>query len=102
MGYGNVVATGSLLRKDFLEEHQLIIPNTHLEKMIHFRPRAYANINRIVGNNIMYLANLMALGEWYIHVRRPFFNSQEFGHVIFSGLLDKLVLAKRPKQSYRR
>jgi UDP-N-acetylglucosamine/UDP-N-acetylgalactosamine diphosphorylase len=97
MGYGNVVAAGSLLRNDFLEENQLIIPKTHFAKMIHSRPRAYANIHRIVGNNIMYLANLMALNEWYLHVRRPFFDSQEFGPLIFSGLLDKLALAKKER-----
>jgi UDP-N-acetylglucosamine/UDP-N-acetylgalactosamine diphosphorylase len=39
----------------------------------------------------------MALEEWYIHVRRPFFDSQEFGQLIFSGLLDKLVLAKKER-----
>jgi len=97
MGYGNVVAAGSLLRNDFPEDNQLIIPKTHLAKTIHYRPKAYANIHRTVRNNIIYLANLMALEEWYIHVRRPFFDSQKFGHALFSGLLDKLVLAKKER-----
>ena len=97
MGYGNVVAAGSLVRNDYLEDNLLIMPKTHFAKTIHYRPRAYMNMNRIVGNNILYLANLMALEEWYIHVRRPFFDSQEFGQLIFSGLLDKLVLAKKER-----
>jgi UDP-N-acetylglucosamine/UDP-N-acetylgalactosamine diphosphorylase len=30
-------------------------------------------------------------------VRRPFFNSQEFGQLIFTGLLEKLSLAKKER-----
>ncbi len=97
MGYGNVVVAGSLLRSDFPEDNQLIIPKTHPAKTIPYRPRAYANIHRIVGNNILYLANLMALEEWYFHVRRPLLDTQEFGSVIFSGLLDKLGFAKKER-----
>jgi bifunctional UDP-N-acetylglucosamine pyrophosphorylase/glucosamine-1-phosphate N-acetyltransferase len=97
MGYGNVVAANSVLRNDFPEDNKLIVGKTHSAKTINFKPRAYANIPRIVGNNIMYIANLMALEEWYIHVRRPFFDSQEFGQLIFFGLLDKLALAKKER-----
>jgi UDP-N-acetylglucosamine/UDP-N-acetylgalactosamine diphosphorylase len=39
----------------------------------------------------------MALEEWYIYVRRPFLKLQEFGQLIFSGLLDKLALAKKER-----
>jgi bifunctional UDP-N-acetylglucosamine pyrophosphorylase/glucosamine-1-phosphate N-acetyltransferase len=97
MGYGNVVAANSVLRNDFPEDNKLIVGKTHSAKTINFKPRAYANIHRIVGNNIMYIANLMALEQWYIHVRRPFLDSQEFGQLIFSGLLDKLALAKKER-----
>jgi len=97
MGYGNVVAANSVLRNDFTDDNKLIIGKTHPGKTIDFRPRAYPNIRRIVENNIIYIANLIALEEWYIHVRRPFFDSQEFGQLIFSGLLDKLDLAKKER-----
>ena len=97
MGYGNVVAANSVLRKDFIEDNKLIVGKTHTGKTINFRPGAYPNIRRIVENNIIYIANLMALEEWYIHVRRPFFDSQEFGRLIFAGLLDKLTLAKKER-----
>ena len=97
MGYGNVVAANSVLRKDFIEDNKLIVGKTHTGKTINFRPGAYPNIRRIVENNIIYIANLMALEEWYIHVRRPFFDSQEFGRLIFDGLLDKLALAKKER-----
>ena len=97
MGYGNVVAANSVLRNDIPEDNRLIVGKTLLEKTTAFRPRSYPNIRRIVENNIIYIANLMALEEWYIDVRRPFFDSQEFGPLIFSGLLDKLGLAKKER-----
>jgi bifunctional UDP-N-acetylglucosamine pyrophosphorylase / glucosamine-1-phosphate N-acetyltransferase len=97
MGYGNVVAANSVLRKDFTDDNKLIVGRTHTGKTIHFKPSAYPNLRHIVENNIIYIANLMALEEWYIHVRRPFFDSQEFGKLIFAGLLDKLALAKKER-----
>lgn len=97
MGYGNVVAAGSVLRNDFPEDNKLIVGKTHSPKIINFAPRAYANLHRIVGNNVIYIANLMALEEWYVHVRRPFFDAQEFGRLIYAGLLDKLTLAKNER-----
>jgi bifunctional UDP-N-acetylglucosamine pyrophosphorylase/glucosamine-1-phosphate N-acetyltransferase len=97
MGYGNVVAANSILRNDFLEDNKLIVGKTYSAKTINYKPRVYANLRRIVGNNIIYIANLMALEEWYIHVRRTFLESQEFGQLIFSGLLDKLALAKKER-----
>jgi len=97
MGYGNVVAANSILRNDFLEDNKLIVGKAYSAKTINYKPRVYANLRRIVGNNIIYIANLMALEEWYIHVRRPFLESQEFGQLIFSGLLDKLALAKKER-----
>ncbi len=97
MGFGNVVAAGSILRNDVAEDNKLIVGKTHSPKTIDFTPRAYANLHRIVGNNITYLANLMALEEWYIHVRRPFLEAQELGGLMYAGLLDKLALAKKER-----
>jgi UDP-N-acetylglucosamine/UDP-N-acetylgalactosamine diphosphorylase len=97
MGYGNVIAAGSVLRHDVLEDGKLIVGKTHAGKTINFRPRSYPNIRRIAENNIIYISDLMALEEWYIHVRRPFLESQEFGRLIFAGLLDKVAMAKKER-----
>ncbi|MBN2125711.1 MAG: UDP-N-acetylglucosamine pyrophosphorylase [Deltaproteobacteria bacterium] len=97
MGYGNVVAANSVLRNDVIEDNKLIIGKTHSGKTINYRPKAYPNIRRILENNIIFLANLMALEDWYIHVRQPIFNSQEFGQLIFKGLLDKMALARKER-----
>ena len=97
MGYGNVVAANSVLRSDVTADNKLIVGKTYAAKTIDFKRGSYAGIRHIVENNIIYIANLMALREWYVHVRRPFFDSQEFGGLVFAGLLDKLALAKKER-----
>lgn len=97
LGYGNVVAAGTILRRDFLEDNRLIVGKPHRGAVIRFVPKSYPGLSRVVGNNLRYLANLLALEQWYIHVRRSFFNGQEFGELIYAGALDKLALAKRER-----
>ena len=94
MGYGNVVAAGSVLREDVPQENQFIISKKHPGKIIDTTPKTYNRLANIVRNNILYLANLIALEQWYVHVRQPFFNNQEFGDLLYDGLIDKLSLAK--------
>jgi bifunctional UDP-N-acetylglucosamine pyrophosphorylase/glucosamine-1-phosphate N-acetyltransferase len=94
IGYGNVVAAGSVLRKDADMENKLILSKSHPGMVVDLAPRAYPGLSRVVENNILYVANLIALEQWYIHVRRIFFEYQEFGHLIFQGVLEKLATAK--------
>jgi bifunctional UDP-N-acetylglucosamine pyrophosphorylase / glucosamine-1-phosphate N-acetyltransferase len=97
LGYGNIVAAGSILRQDVYAENKLIIGKSHPGAVINISPMTYVSISRIVENNIIYLANLVALEEWYIHVRQSFFKGQEFGDLIYAGVLDKLNLAKNER-----
>lgn len=97
IGYGNVVAAGSVLRSDILEEKMLVVGKTHHGKMVEFMANTYPNLNRIVRNNIVYLANLKALEQWYVQVRRPFFQMEELGNFVYEGALDKLGLAKKER-----
>ena len=99
LGYGTVVAAGSVVRNDVTQDKKLIIAQAHPGKVIDFIPHAYTNLSRIIGNNIIYLANLVALEQWYNHVRQPFFNKQEFGTLIYAGALEKLALAKKERVS---
>jgi UDP-N-acetylglucosamine/UDP-N-acetylgalactosamine diphosphorylase len=94
MGYGNIVAAGTILRNDVIDDNKLIIGKTHRGRIVDFIPRSYPRISRVVENNIIYLANLMALKQWYIHVRHMFFQRQEFGELIYDGTIDKILLAK--------
>lgn len=97
MGYGNVVAANSVLRNDYPGDNRLIVGKTQSGKAVAYRRRAYPNLRRVVENNLLYLANLRALEEWYLQIRRPFFDSQEFGPLIYAGALDQLTLAKKER-----
>lgn len=93
LGFGNVVAAGSILRKDYLEENKLIIGKTHRGKVIDFKRNYYSDIGRIVANNAIYLANLKALSDWYTHIRKEFLKNEEFGERIYEGLMEMLDTA---------
>jgi UDP-N-acetylglucosamine/UDP-N-acetylgalactosamine diphosphorylase len=94
LGYGTVVAAGSVVRDDVPEDKKLVIARAHPGAVKDFIAHAYKNLSRIIGNNVIYLANLAALEQWYRHVRQPFFKQQEFGTLIFAGAMEKLTMAK--------
>ncbi|MFO7599550.1 MAG: UDP-N-acetylglucosamine pyrophosphorylase [Candidatus Desulfacyla sp.] len=97
LNYGNVVAAGTILRKDVSECCKLIITKTYRAGVFPFVSDLYSGLSRILENNILYLANLAALEQWYIHVRQSFFHAQELGDLIYAGVLDKLALAKKER-----
>jgi len=94
VGFGTVVAAGSILRHDVLADGRLVVAASHPGLEREHVPRAYFNLPRVVANNIVYLANLVALEQWYVHVRRPFFAAQELGALVYDGALEMLALAK--------
>ena len=98
LGYGNVTAAGTILRKDVLETGRIIIGKTHRGGEVPFVPGMYSGLKRIIENNILYLGNLMALEQWYMHVRKPFLESRELGNLIFQGALNNLFLAKNERK----
>ncbi|MCL2122441.1 MAG: hypothetical protein FWH28_09360 [Clostridiales bacterium] len=94
MGFGNIVAANSVLRGDYHEDNRLIIGKTPSPRVVPYVRGAYPGLKRIVENNVIYLANLAALEEWYLHVRRPFFEARELGQLVFEGAVEMLSLAK--------
>lgn len=97
VGYGNTVAAGAILRRDVSEENKLVLGKALSGEIFDKRPNSYPSISRVVSANILYLANLAALEQWYIHVRQPFFARQEFGGLVCEGAMDKLSLAKKER-----
>ena len=99
LGYGNVVAAGSILRQDYPQDNQLIFENAAVpeatRETLFLRP--IPAFGRILENNILYLANLKALEAWYTHVRKPFFEAQEFGSLIYDGAMEQLSLAGKER-----
>ena len=97
LGYGNVVAAGCVLRNDHPESNQLIYETACAGGVKNFVPAAYPGFRRIVENNILYLANLAALEAWYREVRKPFLEAQEFGSLLYAGVMDQLSLARKER-----
>jgi UDP-N-acetylglucosamine/UDP-N-acetylgalactosamine diphosphorylase len=94
LGYGTVIAAGSVLREDVVEDRKLVFvpPPPGLQRG--HSPHVYKNLNRIVRNNVAYLANLVALEEWYRSVRHSFLSRQEMGELVYAGALELLAAAK--------
>ena len=97
LGYGNVVAAGSILRHDYPEDNKLIFETASSKSVKNYLPAAYPNMGRIAENNIFYLANLIALEAWYTHVRKPFLDAQQFGHLLYAGVMEQLNAAKKER-----
>jgi hypothetical protein len=93
VGYGAVVAAGSILRADVPEDGTFVVPAPPEERRRPVAPHAYRQLPRIVANNVLYLANLVALRHWYRGVRQPFFEAVELGPLVYQGALEMLALA---------
>jgi len=97
LGFGCVTAAGSVVRADVLEDGKLVIPAPHRGGVRDYTRHDYRNLRRILANNVVYLANLVALEQWYRDVRQPFFARQELGTLVHAGALDQLALAKQER-----
>jgi UDP-N-acetylglucosamine/UDP-N-acetylgalactosamine diphosphorylase len=53
----------------------------------------YREVRRKVCNNLLYIGNLAALRQWYVHVRKPFLKTQEGGGALCEGALEVLDAA---------
>jgi hypothetical protein len=90
IGYGTVIAAGTVYRKDCPEGGKLLIEKNDAARDRTFHMGFYGDVTRRVYNNISYLANLLALREWYVHVRQPFFRLQVAGEGLFMGMMAAL------------
>jgi len=97
LGYGNVVAAGSVLRRNYPGDNLLIVEKAgeNIEK--DYIPAYYPNFSRVVENNVFYLANLTALEAWYVHVRKPFLERKPFGLLLYAGVLEQLAAARKER-----
>ncbi len=92
LAFGTVIAAGSIYRKDELRQGRLIFEGLMRSGNIAFTSGIYRSLKRIMANNIIYIANLIALMQWYLHVRSKFI-SDNFPDVLFDGLKEKLNMA---------
>jgi UDP-N-acetylglucosamine/UDP-N-acetylgalactosamine diphosphorylase len=87
--YGTTVAAGTIVRKDELRPGRLIFGGLAKEGNMSYQPGKLGNDRRTVVNNLVYIANLIALYQWYHHVR-SLFVSKDFSELLLAGLKEKL------------
>ncbi|MEA3434896.1 MAG: hypothetical protein U9R43_00415 [Thermodesulfobacteriota bacterium] len=92
LAFGTIIAAGTINRKDELNSGRLIFGGAMKGGSIPFTPGMYRSEKRIVKNNIIYIANLMALLQWYNYVRSMFI-SHDFPQSLLDGLKEKLNMA---------
>ena len=98
--YGAVIAAGVVCRKDLLDGDRLVLAQAPcregLEGVDHVskaHPGVYWYIKRRVIRNVDYIANLVALFQWYVEVRHLFLTGNALAERLYLGLLDKLKMA---------
>ena len=88
IGYGTVITAGVVFRGDCPEGGKLLTASDEINShQKDFHPGLYGDVIRRVENNLIYLANLLALKQWYAHVRRPFMTGESLGTALFEGAL---------------
>jgi UDP-N-acetylglucosamine/UDP-N-acetylgalactosamine diphosphorylase len=93
IGYGSVTAAGAVCRRDYPKGNRLIKERNISIEDNSFRAGLYRSIRHRVYNNICYIANLLALRQWYVHIRQPFFKQMHMGGELYAGAMDKLEIA---------
>ena len=99
LAFGTTVAAGTILRKSELRPDRLIIGGAAKAGNIAFQPGRFSATGRIIKNNLVYIANLMALHQWYRRVR-SLFVGQRFPEALLAGLLEnsRLAVAERTRR----
>jgi bifunctional UDP-N-acetylglucosamine pyrophosphorylase / glucosamine-1-phosphate N-acetyltransferase len=97
LGFGNVVSAGTILRKDVLNERRLIMGKAHRGGELPLVLNRYDGLSRMLEKNLFYLAGLVALEQWYRHVRLDFFHGEALGTLIYKGALHNLKLAREER-----
>ena len=95
IAYGTILAAGSICRKDITTPGLLVnMPSNQREIRTSFTPGEYDNLSRVIENNILYIANLLALRIWYGEVRSRLISPEHFPKAVYKGLivaLEKMI-----------
>jgi UDP-N-acetylglucosamine/UDP-N-acetylgalactosamine diphosphorylase len=93
IGFGTVIAAGEVWRGDCPEGGKLLLGAEKPSSAKDFHPGLYGDIRRRVTNNIHYVANLLALRQWYLHVRLSISGDPEMGGALYQGALETVDAA---------
>ena len=89
IGYGTVIAAGVVFRGDCPEGGKMLLGAPLRASELPFTPGVYREVQRKFLNNVTYLANLLALRQWYLLIRRGFFRGK-METVLYQGALQRL------------
>jgi len=92
LAYGITIAAGTICRKDEVRPNRLIFGGPERGGNIAYSPGAYRNVKRLLTNNLIYISNLLALGQWYRQARGLFI-SGIYPTPLHEGLLSVLEQA---------
>jgi bifunctional UDP-N-acetylglucosamine pyrophosphorylase / glucosamine-1-phosphate N-acetyltransferase len=91
LAYGTVTAAGTICRKDELREGRLIFGGIGKSGNMPYTQGGYKLGKRIILNNLIYIANLVALMRWYENVRSLFI-TENFPEDLLLGMKKTLML----------
>jgi len=94
--YGTVLAAGSVLRKDVIEEGQLVVPTVPRAGVRPYRG-GYASVDRLLQKGAAYIGNLAALEVWYAQVRHTHLSRTSHGQACLEGALSQLAAARKER-----
>jgi UDP-N-acetylglucosamine/UDP-N-acetylgalactosamine diphosphorylase len=92
IGYKTVIAAGVIYRGDCPQGHKLLMGKEPQKEDMDFYPGLYWSVKKRVINSIEYIANIIALRQWYLIVRSKFYQGSEMEKLLYEGAVNKLEL----------
>ncbi len=92
IGYNTVIAAGVIYRGDCPQGHKLLMGKESKKEDVDFYPGLYRSVKKRVINCIEYIANIIALIQWYKMVRSNFYQGSEMEKLLYKGAVEKLEI----------
>jgi len=92
IGYKTVIAAGVIYRGDCPQGHKLLMGKKPQKENMDFYPGLYWRVKSRVINCIEYIANIIALRQWYLIVRSKFYQGSDMEKLLYEGALEKLEI----------
>jgi len=92
IGFGTVIAAGTICRRDCPEGGKLLLGGELKKKNLDFTPGVYWRVSRKTLNNINFIANIFALRQWYLRVRSLFSDGDFLAEELRRGALETLEI----------
>lgn len=92
LAFGTVVGAGTICRQDVLEPERLVVGGSSSFRNLPYERGSFRKVRQTLANNSIYIANLIALRQWYTHVRACFVCAT-FPDALLQGLLENVDLA---------